>query len=85
MALRPASGTGAGRFRLENESGAGRKAAVFLDGLEVRFTMGAFELMVGPIQILIAMAAAVCVAVFGVLPPAIRCLKSPINEALKSI
>lgn len=58
---------------------------VFLDGLEVRFTMGAFELLVGPIQIMIAMVAAFCVAVFGVLPPAIRCLKSPLNESLKSI
>ncbi len=56
-----------------------------LDGIEVRFTMGAFELLVGPIQLTIALVAALFVAVVGVLPPAIRCLRSPLNESLKSI
>lgn len=56
-----------------------------LNGLEVRFTMGAFELLVGPIQLTIAVVSAIFVAIVGVLPPAIRCLRSPINESLKSI
>lgn len=56
-----------------------------LDGMQVRFTMGAFKLLVGPEQLLLALCAGIGIAVIGVIPPAMRCLGKPLNESLKSM
>ena len=57
---------------------------VFLDGLAVRFSMGAFALTIDAPVVLTAMVGGLVVGVVGAIPPAIRCLRLPITEALKS-
>ncbi len=55
-----------------------------LDGVAVRFSMGAFGLVVDQQVILVALASGVALGVAGTLPPAVRCLRPPIPEALKA-
>lgn len=55
-----------------------------LDGLAVRFSMGAFALTIDAPVLLLGMLGGLLVGLVGVIPPAIRCLRLPINEALKS-
>lgn len=59
-------------------------ALVALDGLAVRFSMGAFGLLVDPIVIGIALLAGLVLGLFGSLPPAARCLRLSIPVALKA-
>ncbi|HLX63390.1 MAG TPA: ABC transporter permease [Planctomycetota bacterium] len=56
---------------------------LFLDGLAVRITMGAFGLSVDAGVILAALGAALALGVVGALPPAWQCMRMPIAEALK--
>lgn len=55
-----------------------------LDGLSVRFSMGAFGLVVDAPVIASALGAGLCLGVFGAWPPAWRCLRMPIPVALKA-
>jgi putative ABC transport system permease protein len=55
-----------------------------LDGLSVRFSTGVFGLTVDAPVLLIGLAAGGLVGLVGALPPAWRCLRLPINEALKA-
>jgi len=55
-----------------------------LDGLAVRFSMGAFELSLDPPVLLAGVAGGLLVGFVGAGPPAIRCLRLPIPEALRS-
>jgi ABC-type lipoprotein release transport system permease subunit len=55
-----------------------------LDGIAVRFSMGAFELHLDPPVILAGIAAGLLVGLVGAIPPGIRCLRLPITQALKS-
>lgn len=60
-------------------------AAVFvLDGVAVRFSMGAFGLSVDTTVLMLGLLAGLSLGLFGALPPAWRCLKPPIAEALKA-
>lgn len=59
-------------------------ALVVLDGLAVRFSMGAFGLLVDPIVIGIGLFAGLVLGLFGSLPPAARCLRLSIPVALKA-
>jgi putative ABC transport system permease protein len=59
-------------------------ALVVLDGLAVRFSMGAFGLLVDPIVIGIGLLAGFVLGLFGSLPPAARCLRLSIPVALKA-
>ena len=56
----------------------------FLDGVAVRFSMGAFELMLDGPVVLAGVGAGLGVGLVGAIPPAVRCLRLPIPEALKS-
>ncbi len=58
-------------------------AAALLDGLAVRFSMGAFGLRVDAGVVLIGLAAGLGLGMVGALPPAWRALRLPIPEALK--
>lgn len=58
---------------------------LLLDGLAVRFSMGAFGLAVDARIVGIGLACGLALGVFGALPPAIRCLRPTIPEALKSV
>ncbi len=57
---------------------------LFLDGLAVRFSMGAFGLIVDHTVVLLALSAGLLLGIVGALPPALRCLRMPITEALKA-
>jgi putative ABC transport system permease protein len=60
-------------------------ALYFLNGLAVQFSMGAFGLEIDAPVLLMGMAAALALGLFGALPPAFRCLRLPIPESLKAI
>lgn len=55
-----------------------------LDGVAVRFSMGAFALTLDAPVMLAGVAAGLVVGLVGAIPPAVRCLRLPITEALKS-
>ncbi len=57
---------------------------LLLDGLAVRFSMGAFALTVDAPVLLIGILGGLVVGFIGAIPPAIRCLRLPITEALRS-
>jgi ABC-type lipoprotein release transport system permease subunit len=60
-------------------------ALAFVNGAAVRFTMGAFALAIDNVAILIGCCTGLLLGVLGAIPPAIRALKMPIVEGLKSI
>jgi putative ABC transport system permease protein len=57
---------------------------LLLDGIAVRFSMGAFALVLDAPVVLAGLAGGLTVGVVGAIPPAIRCLRLPITEALKA-
>lgn len=57
---------------------------ILLDGVAVRFSMGAFALRLDAPVVLAGVGAGVLVGLVGVLPAAARCLRLPIAQALKS-
>jgi putative ABC transport system permease protein len=63
----------------------GAAIGVFLlDGVAVRFSMGVFGLVVDSLVLATGVGAGVLLGIVGGLPPAWRCLKLPIAEALKA-
>ncbi|MCG6158241.1 ABC transporter permease [Rubinisphaera margarita] len=60
-------------------------ALLFLNGLAVRFTMGAFALRVDGICLLVGCGVGLLLGVLGALPPAIKALRLPVAESLKAI
>ncbi len=57
---------------------------LLLDGIAVRFSMGAFAVILDAPVVLAGLAGGLTVGVVGAIPPAIRCLRLPITEALKA-
>jgi len=57
---------------------------VLLNGLAVRFSMGAFAITIDAPVLTIGILGGLLVGFIGAIPPAIRCLRLPITEALKS-
>ncbi len=55
-----------------------------LHGHSVRFSMGVFQLTVDQHVLLMGLVAVLAVGIVGALPPAWRCLRMPITEALKA-
>ena len=62
---------------------AGVFAKLLLDGMAVRFSLGAFGLVIDAPVLAIGIAAGVLLGLVGVLPPALRCLKLPVAQALR--
>ncbi len=60
-------------------------ALVFVRGATVRFTMGAFAMQLDNTAILIGCALGLLLGILGAIPPAIRALRLPIVEGLKSV
>lgn len=56
---------------------------LLLDGLAVKFSMGAFALTLDPPVMLAGIVGGVLVGLVGAVPPAVRCLRLPIPQALK--
>lgn len=57
---------------------------VTLDGVAVRFSMGAFALQLDAPVLLTAVVGGLVVGLVGAIPPAVRCLRLPVTEALKA-
>jgi putative ABC transport system permease protein len=57
---------------------------LLLDGVAVRFSMGAFSLAFDSTVLSTGLGAGLLLGVIGALPPAWRCLRLPIAEALKA-
>lgn len=57
---------------------------LLLNGLAVRFSMGAFAITLDAPVMLVGVLAGLLVGLIGAIPPALRCLRLPIAEALKS-
>ena len=55
-----------------------------LDGLAIRFSMGAFAITVDAPVMLVGLAGGLLVGLVGAIPPAARCLQLPITESLKT-
>jgi putative ABC transport system permease protein len=59
--------------------------AAALDGVAVRFSLGAFGLIVDSSVLLVGLVAGLILGAVGALPPAWRCLRLPIPTALKAV
>lgn len=55
-----------------------------LDGISIRFSMGAFGLLIDGPAIGFGIAAGLLLGLVGALPPAVRCLRLPVAESLKA-
>ncbi|QDT31834.1 MULTISPECIES: ABC transporter permease [Thalassoglobus] len=64
---------------------AGLIATFWLNGLAVRFTMGAFTLRVDSVAILIGSGTGLLLGVIGAIPPAFKALRLEIAQSLKAI
>ena len=60
-------------------------ALVFINGVAVRFTMGAFLLHIDNAAVLIGCSVGLLLGFFGAIPPAIRALRMPIVDGLKTV
>ncbi|MBL8850845.1 MAG: ABC transporter permease [Planctomycetaceae bacterium] len=60
-------------------------AILFINRLSVRFTMGAFELRIDSITLLIGYAIALFLGVCGSLPPAVRVFRLSVVDGLKAV
>lgn len=65
--------------------GACAAGMLLLDGVGVRFSAGAFALVVDTTVVLIGLGSGIALGLIGALPPAWRCLRMPIPTALKSV
>ncbi len=57
---------------------------LLLDGVSVRFSMGAFGLLLDGPTVGFGIAAGVALGLIGAVPPTLRCLRLPVAEALKA-
>jgi hypothetical protein len=57
---------------------------LFLDGLAVRFSMGAFAIELDATVMMIGLASGAAMAVVGIIPALWQCLRLPIVEALRT-
>jgi len=55
-----------------------------LDGAAVKFSMGAFGLQMDAVTLAIGLVSGLTLGIVGALPPAARCLRMPITQALKA-
>lgn len=56
-----------------------------VNGVSVRFTMGAFDLRVDQVTVLIGCGVGIALGVLGAIPPAVRALRLPIVEGLRAV
>ena len=60
-------------------------SVLFINGAAVRFTMGAFQLQIDSVAVLIGCGVGLVLGLLGAIPPAIRALRMPVVDGLKSI
>jgi ABC-type lipoprotein release transport system permease subunit len=63
---------------------AGLFALTLLNGIAVRFTMGAFTLRIDSVSLLVGCAVGLLLGVVGAIPPAVKALRLPVAESLKA-
>lgn len=64
---------------------AGLVALTVLNGVAVRFTMGAFALRIDSVSLLVGCAVGLLLGVAGAIPPAVKALRLPVAQSLKAI
>ena len=64
---------------------AGAVSLLLLNGLAIRFTMGAFALRIDSMAILIGCGAGLSLGVLGALPPAFKALRAEVATSLKAV
>ena len=64
---------------------AGAIALFLLNGLAVRFTMGAFTLRVDSVAVLLGCSVGLLLGVLGALPPAMKALRAEVATSLKAV
>ncbi len=64
---------------------SGVLALSFLNGVAVRFTMGAFTLRIDDVAILIGCGVGLCLGVVGALPQALKALRAEVATSLKAV
>lgn len=64
---------------------AAAAALLLINGMALRFTMGAIQLRVDQVAVATGLLSGVVIGVLGAIPPAIRALRLPVVEALKAI
>lgn len=60
-------------------------AGVFINGMAVRFTMGAFTMRVDAQALAIGSLAGLAIGALGAIPPALRAMRLPVADGLKAI
>jgi ABC-type antimicrobial peptide transport system permease subunit len=60
-------------------------ALLLVQGVAVRFTMGAFTLQLDRTALLVGCGAGLALGVLGAIPPAVRAFRLPISDALKAV
>lgn len=64
---------------------AGLIAMFWLNGMAVRFTMGAFALRIDSVALLVGCGTGLLLGIVGAIPPAIKALRLPVAESLKAV
>jgi ABC-type antimicrobial peptide transport system permease subunit len=64
---------------------AGTIALFLLNGVSVRFTMGAFALRIDGVAILVGCGTGLALGLVGALPPAFKALRAPVAQAIKAV
>jgi ABC-type antimicrobial peptide transport system permease subunit len=60
-------------------------ALLIVNGVAIRFTMGAFQLRVDHVAVIAGLLSGVLIGVVGAIPPAIRAMRLSIVDALKAV
>jgi putative ABC transport system permease protein len=60
-------------------------ALLLINGMAVRFTMGAFTLRVDSVAVVIGCGTGLLLGVVGAVPPAVRAMRLPVVEGLKAV
>ena len=60
-------------------------AILFINGLAIRFTMGAFQLQIDSVSVLIGCGVGFLLGFLGAIPPAIRALRVSVVDGLRSV
>jgi putative ABC transport system permease protein len=60
-------------------------ALLFVNGMAVRFTMGAFTLRVDSVAVVVGCGTGLLLGVVGAIPPAFQAMRLPIAEGLKAV
>ena len=60
-------------------------ALLLINGMAVRFTMGAFALRIDSTAILVGCGIGLLIGILGAIPPGIRALRLSVSESLKAL